>query len=113
MHGFYLLEKGEKMQATQNVQDVFGLTPKEWHHLIGKKVHLGVCGNQVTDEAVFIGLDERDSDHPYIPSDEEGNDIHPFTNNHLHNVQGIRVELNGRHTNLYWGDIIELWPIAD
>ena len=99
------------MQATKNIDGAFDLTPSEWHNLLGKRVHLGVCGGQATDEAIFIGLFELEARSRYIPPDDEDDKIHPFTLNHLRNVSGISVNLRGTEHNLCWGDIIEFWPL--
>lgn len=59
----------------------------------GDKIHLGVCGNQTTDNAFFCS---------FIP-----------------NHQGIVIAIKGadgrttHHTWLYWGDIVELWPLEE
>lgn len=95
-----------------NIQNTSDLTPAQWHNLCGKKIHLGVCGGgQVTDEAVFAGLVDQGGSY-YLPS-EEGEKVHPFTLNHLKHIKGIRIELCGTEHDLFWGDIIEFWPLCD
>ncbi len=99
------------MQAAKNVQDTFGLTATEWHNLVGKKVHLGVGVGQITEDAIFVGLIEGPTDNLYIPP--KGYDEDQFVLNHLYNVNRIRVELNQRVIDLFWGDVVELWPLEE
>ena len=99
------------MQTVKNVQKVFDLTPAQWYNLFNKKVHLVICGNHATNDAIFTGLIDRAAGIYYLPPDEEGDNVHPFTLSRLKNMAGIRIELHGIVHNLYWGDIIELWPL--
>lgn len=96
------------MQTVKNIQDAFGLTPKDWAGLEGKKVHLGVGVGQITEEAVFRGLISREQ---LLVLREDIRDDDPMVLNSLYDVNKIRVELNGRIEDLYWGDIFELWPL--
>jgi len=57
----------------------------------GDRVHLGVVGNHVSDDAVLRGVIE-DEDQPDI-------------------IRGVKVELQGQVIDLAWGDIIELWKL--
>jgi hypothetical protein len=102
------------MQLPKNIQGAFDITPREWRNLAGKKLHLRVCGGQATGDALFVGLMEGVEGQSlgiYVPPDEEGDNIHPFTRNHLSNIYGVRVTLNERDIFLYWGDIVEMWPL--
>ena len=51
------------------------------------RIHLGVTGNHSTDGAVFVKL--------------------------MSSEQGVIVSVQGRPTNILWGDIIELWPLKE
>ncbi|MEY4744329.1 MAG: hypothetical protein RL272_274 [Candidatus Parcubacteria bacterium] len=55
----------------------------------GDKVHLGVVGGHVSDEAVLRGVLE-DPQQPI-------------------NILGVKVEIGGQVIDLYWGDLVEFW----
>lgn len=96
------------MQASQNIQDAFGLTPKGWAGLEGKKVHLGVGVGQITEDAVFRGLISREQ---LLVLREDVGDDDPMVLNALYEANKVRVQLGDRIEDLYWGDIVELWPL--
>lgn len=96
------------MEMVKNIQDAFDLTPKEWAGLEGKKVHLGVGVGQITEKAVFHGLVSREQ---LLVLSEHIKDDDPLVLNALHNANKVRIELNGRIEDFYWGDIVELWPV--
>lgn len=96
------------MQTAKNIQDAFGLTLKGWAELEGKKVHLGVGVGQITEEAVFRGLISREQ---LLVLDENVRDDDPLVLNALHEANKVRVQIGNRIEDLYWGDIIELWPL--
>lgn len=67
----------------------------------GTKLHLGVVGNHVTDDAVFVRmLAGRWPNHP------NASHFAPPT-------PGIVVRLGEREHDLPWGDIIECWPVPE
>jgi len=105
---FLFVEKEDRMQTVKNVQDAFGLTPKEWAGLAGKKVHLGVGVGQITEEAVFCGLIFREQ---LLVLREDTQDDDPMVLDALHEANKVRVQLGDRVEDLYWGDIVELWPL--
>ncbi|MDO8495854.1 MAG: hypothetical protein Q7S43_00150 [bacterium] len=96
------------MQIRKNVQDAFGLSPKEWARLEGKKVHFGVGVCQITEEAIFRGLIFRDQ---LLVLEESVVDSDPEVLDALYDANKVRIELRGRTEDFYWGDIVEFWPI--
>ncbi len=96
------------MQAPKNIQNGFDLTLKEWAGLEGKKVHLGVGVGQITEEAVFRGLVSNDQ---LLVLTEDVRDDDPTALNAVEDANRVRVQLGDRLEDLYWGDIIEFWPL--
>lgn len=57
----------------------------------GDKVHVGIVGNHVSDDAVLRGVMED----PQRPVD----------------IQGVKVEIGGQVIDLPWGDLVEFWKL--
>ncbi|KKT82197.1 MAG: hypothetical protein A3B99_03585 [Candidatus Yanofskybacteria bacterium RIFCSPHIGHO2_02_FULL_44_12b] len=96
------------MQAVKNIQGGLDLTPREWARLEGKKVHLGVGVGQITNEAVFRGLVSRDH---LLVLGADVRDDNPTVLNAVESANRVRVQIGDRIEDLYWGDIVEFWPI--
>lgn len=76
------------MSRTRNITDAWEL--EESGLLPGDPVHLGVAGpGPASNDVRFCGRLLRGSE-----------------------IIGVRVTIHGRELDIYWGDIIELWPLT-
>ena len=69
---------------------------------------MGVGVGQITEEAVFCGLIFREQ---LLVLREDTQDDDPMVLDALHEANKVRVQLGDRVEDLYWGDIVELWPL--
>lgn len=75
----------------------------------GDRVHIGVCGNHVNEDAHYVG--------PWLAKEADGAldmvevtvDGRPVMTPKL---AGVRIRIGKHEHDLYWGDIIELWQVS-
>lgn len=75
----------------------------------GDRVHVGVCGNHVCEDAHYVG--------PWLAKETDGAldcedvvvDGRPVM---APKLAGVRIRIGKIEHDLWWGDIIELWPVS-
>lgn len=75
----------------------------------GQQLHVGVCGHQRTDDAVFRDFLWSETANRW--SDHDRTVLRSNRDDFYRHCEGIVVTLGQHAEELTWGDLTELWPI--